>query len=310
MAGSVIPKKESLWKFGGVTPLKLIKETWAEIGRADLFGRSAELAYYFLFALFPAMLFLVTILGFIAKPGSTLHHTLFDSMARMMPASASQLIAKTLSEIHQAAGGGKLIFGLAAALWSASGGVVAIITTLNLVYRVQETRSWVRQKVTAVALTFALATTVLIALALVVGGERIAQLIAAHMALGNTFVIGWEIAQWPVVLGFMLAAFALIYYFAPNIDGPEWYWVSPGAVVGLTLWLVASFGMRVYLHYFNSYSATYGSLGAVMILMTWFYLTGAAILAGGALNSTIGHIAEQREERHRKLVTLGLPEAA
>jgi len=304
------PEKESLWKFGGLTPLGLGKRVWRQMGEDDTFNRAAQLAYYFLFALFPALLFLTTVLGFVAKPGSTLHHALFSNMARMMPGSASDLISKTLDGIHDSASGLKLAFGLGSALWSAAGGVVAIMTTLNIAYRVKETRSFVRQKVTAIGLTFACSTLVLIAIALVVGGEKIAKVIASHVGFGSAFVVGWEVLQWPVMLGLMLAAFAAMYYFAPNVEDPSWYWVSPGAVAGMAIWLLASLALRIYLHFFNSYSATYGSLGAVIILMTWFYLTGCAILIGGEVNSSIGHAAEERVQKQRKLKALEMPRAA
>jgi len=109
--------------------------------------------------------------------------------------------------------------------------------------------------------------------------------------LGQAFVIVWKILEWPIVLLFMLLAFALIYYWAPDLRDQEWMWITPGSLIGVMLWLFVSFGFRLYLHFFNSYSATYGSLGAVIILMLWFYLTGLTILIGGEVNSDIEDVA-------------------
>jgi len=105
--------------------------------------------------------------------------------------------------------------------------------------------------------------------------------------LGEAFALAWKVIQWPIVLAFVLLAFALIYYFAPDARDQDWKWITPGAVVGVALWLLVSFAFKTYLEFFNSYSATYGSLGAVIILMLWFYFTGAAILVGGEINSEI-----------------------
>ena len=101
----------------------------------------------------------------------------------------------------------------------------------------------------------------------------------------------WKILQWPIALAFVLLAFALIYYFAPDVRDQKWVWVTPGAVLGVALWLLVSFTFRLYLHFFDSYSKTYGALGAVIVLMLWLYLTGAAILIGGEVNSEIEHAA-------------------
>jgi membrane protein len=118
--------------------------------------------------------------------------------------------------------------------------------------------------------------------------------------------MAWKVLQWPLAFFFMSVAFATVYYVAPNLNEPEWYWITPGSVVGFLLWIAVSVVLRVYLHYFNSYSATYGSLGAVIILMLWFYLTGMAILLGGEVNSEIGHAQKAREKHHERLRELEL----
>ena len=294
-------EKISLWKFGGLTPATLVKRTYAEINKDDVFGHSAELSYYFLLALFPALLFMITILGFMAGPGSELRNQLMAYMARVMPGSAADLVGKTLTEVHQNSSALKALFGAVAALWAATGGIDAISKTLNIAYGVQETRSFVRKKLTSLGLTFGLAVLIIGALALLAFGGQIGEFVAGKVGLGGAFTLAWKILQWPVAFGAMFFAFSLIYYFAPNLKNPDWYWITPGAVVGVMVWIVASLGFSVYLKFFNSYSKTYGSLGAVIILMLWFYLTGMAILIGGEVNSEIGKADHDKQIYDRKL---------
>ena len=146
----------------------------------------------------------------------------------------------------------------------------------------------------AVLLTVGLSVLIIAALAMVIGGGRLADYLAALFGFGSAFAWVWKILQWPLALAFMLAAFALIYYFAPDLRDQDWKWITPGSVIGVVLWLLASFGLKGYLHFFNSNSTTYGSLGAVIILMLWLYLTGLAVLIGGEINAEIENVAAQR----------------
>lgn len=290
-------KTPSLWEFGGLGPLRLGKRVWKEMGDDDVYGKAAELSYYFLLAVFPALLFLVSLLGMLAGPGSELRASLFQALSSVLPASSSELVAQTVSEVTGSAGGGKLTFGILTALWAASGGMIALIKTLNHAYEVKETRSWGKARLVSIALTLGLAFLIITALTLVLFGGRLAEMASANLGLSEVVETAWKIIQWPLALGAVVLAFALIYYFAPNLKKPEWYWVSPGAVVGVTLWLLASFGFRLYLEFFNNYSKTYGSLGAVIVLMLWFYMSGLALLIGGEVNAEIGHAVEEGKRR-------------
>jgi len=296
-----------LWKFGGLSPLKLLRRVGSKVSDDAIFGHAAELSYYFLFALFPLLLFMVSLLGIFAAPGTAVHDSLFSYMARLLPPSSWALIQKTLNEVHRAAGGGKLFFGIVTALWAASSGMSQICTTLNAVYHVRETRPWWKRQSIAVGLTVAIAVIVIVALTLILFGEKIADFVAAHVGFGTVFTMTWKVLQWPVAAGFMLVAFALIYYFAPNIKEPEWYWITPGAVTGFVLWFCSSVVFRIYLRYFNNYSATYGSLGAVIVLMLWFYLSGAAVLLGGEVNSQIGEAGDAAAKLETELKKLSIP---
>ena len=272
---------------GDLTWGQLAKRVWAEAQDDDVFGRSAQLSYYFLLALFPLLLFLTALLGYFAQAGTELRTSLLQFLGTVVPAQATALIHETIDQVAQNSSGGKLSFGILATLWAASNGMGAICDSLNVAYEVKETRSWWKTRLVAVSLTVVLALLIISALTLLLFGGRIAELIAANFSFGGFFVTSWKIAQYPVALVFVLLAFGLIYYLAPNLKDAKWSWITPGSLAGVALWLLVSFGFRFYLHYFNSYSATYGSLGAVIILMLWFYLTGAAILFGGEVNSEI-----------------------
>ncbi|MCI0349812.1 MAG: YihY/virulence factor BrkB family protein [Acidobacteriales bacterium] len=287
----------SSWALGGLTPLQLLKRVGQQISKDDVSGRAAQLSYYFLLALFPLLIFMVSLLGYLSGPGSELRQALLDNLSRVMPGSASELVHKTIDQVFRSRGGGKLIFGLLGALWAASAGMAALTKTLIIAYNVQETRPWWKRRSIAVGLTIAVSLLVMASLVLVLYGGRLAEFIAGHVGFGSAFVIAWRIIQWPAVLVVMLLAFGLIYYFAPNLKKPEWHWITPGAVVGLGLWLLGSLGFRIYLSYFNSYGATYGSLGALIILMLWFYISGFAVMTGGEVNSEIGRAGEEAETK-------------
>lgn len=290
----------SLWKFGGLGWRGLAKRVWAEVQADNVFGRAAELSYYFLLALFPFLIFLTSIIGLVLGSGTGTRHVLFDYLGRIMPPSAFQLISTTMYEITESTGGGKLSFGILAALWAASNGLGAITESLNTAYDLEETRPWWKQRLTAMGLTIALSIFIIGALILVVAGGRIAEWLAAHFGFGPVFPLAWKIIQWPAVLACMTFAFALIYYVAPDFRKQSWRWLTPGSVIGVGLWLLVSLGFRVYLHYFNSYNATYGSLGAVIILMLWLYFTGVAVLIGGEVNSEIEHAAAKQGDPEAK----------
>ena len=283
----------STWSLHGLTLTKVSKRVWREINADDVFGRAAQLAYYFLLALFPLLLFLITLFGYFAESGSELRNQLISYLAKVVPYSAVELIHKTIDEISGAASGGKLSFGLLAALWAASNGMGAISSTLNIAYEVEERRSWWKVRLVSIGLTILLSVLIITALVLVLYGGKIAEFIAATVGFSRVFIVTWKVVQWPIVLAFLLTAFSSIYYFAPDRRHKKWAWITPGAAVAVVLWLIASLSFRVYLYFFDSYSATYGSLGALIILMLWFYLTGVAVLIGGELNSELDRAATE-----------------
>lgn len=282
---------ESIWRLGGLPPRILLKRVWLEIYAGSLLTHAAALAFYFLLALFPLLLFLVTILGFFTEYGNQLRTQLLYILSGVVPRSASALINTTVDEIGQNADGGKLSFGLLTALWVASSGMGAISESLNAMYGVKESRPWWRARGAAILLTVTLAILIISALLFILFGGEIGESLARYVNQDVRFASLWTAAQIPIVLLFVLLAFALIYYYAPDLYDQKWYLITPGSLIGVLLWLLVSFAFRFYLRYFDSYSLTYGSLGAVIILLFWFYLTGVAILIGGKINAEIENAA-------------------
>lgn len=284
---------ESMWSLGGLTWKGLAKRVWAQMSEDDVWGRAAQLSYYFLLALFPLLIFITSVIGLIMGSGTGLRHSLFNYLSQVMPPSAFKLVDDTMWDVSKSSGGDKISFGILVALWAASNGMGAISESLNAAYNVKESRAWWRARLTSIALTIAIALLTMTALVLILYGGEIADKVAKSYGLGDAFTTAWNILQWPIVLFFILFSFSLIYFFAPDLKDQDWKWVTPGSLIGVGLWLLVSFLFRVYLRYFDSYSATYGSLGAVIVLMLWFYLTGLAILIGGEINSEIENAAAE-----------------
>ncbi len=232
---------------------------------------------YFLLALFPLLLFLITLFGYFSIAGTRLHSQLISYLSNVMPSVAAQLVVATIDEVTRARGGGKLSFGLLAAPWAASSGMNAIAQALNAAYDVPETRPWWKVRLLSIALTVALAVLIISALLIVLYGGRVGHFLATMIHLGRAFTVTWKILQWPISLAFVFIAFSLIYRCAPNAGARRHGKRLPSAitaaagyhrevVVAVMLWLLVPLGFRLYLHFFNSYSATYGSLGGALII--------------------------------------------
>lgn len=290
----------SLWELGGLTWTQLAKRVWNRINDNDLINRGYELAYNFLLAVFPLLLVVLALLGMFASRGSTLRDSLFSYLQTALPPSAYQLIRQTLQEVMKGSGGGKLTFGLLFSLYSGSSGVTQLMSTLNAAYEVREQRSWIRVHLTSIALTLAMAIFSILAIALILAGGYTIHLVGQAVGLSTFAYVAFKFIQWASALVFIVFAFALIYYYAPDVESQHWYWITPGSIVGVAIWILASGALRAYLHFLNTYSKTYGSVGAVIILMLWFYVTGLAFLIGGQINATIEHAAAEHGHQEAK----------
>lgn len=299
----------NLWDFQGVPVMLVVKRTYNAFMEDNLLSRAAELGYYFLFALFPTLISASAIFGIVAR-STTLYVRLLDYLALVIPPSAMGLVMDTFNQTTKASSGGKITFGLVAALWSASVGFAAIQDTLNIVYKVKETRPYWKVKGAAILVTVLLSVVVMLTLTALLGGDIVAKYMAAHIpqhATAVTVSLVIRMAGWLTAITLLILLFSIIYYYAPDVQKKVWHWLTPGAALAIFSWLVASIALRLYLHYFNSFSVTYGSLGGVIILLTWFYVTGLMLLLGAELNS---EIALSVHERQMKLEAGALETAA
>jgi len=281
------------------TPLRVIaRRTWKALFADNIFGIAAELGFYFFFSLFPTLFSASFILGLAAHSAARIYDKLLHYLALVVPTAALGTVIETFHETTTVATSGKLTFGLIAAVWSASVGVSAIQDTLNIVYKIQDTRSYFKARIYAIGLTVLLAILVTLILATLLGADFFGVLalhgihhhVLAIAAASVARLVGWIIA-----IALLTLCFAVIYYWAPDVKARCWHWLTPGGTFGILGWVLASLALRLYLHFSDSYSLAYGSLGAVVILLTWFYITGLMLLVGAEINSEIEAAAAERQ---------------
>ena len=265
----------------------ILKRTFNEsFFKDDLLGMSAQLAYYFFLSLFPALLFLISLASFF--PISNLMDDVVRSIGRVAPPDVLNFLLEQMRKISSQEHGGILTLAFLFTVWSSSGAMTSVISTINAAYDITESRPWWKTRLTAIALTFALALFILTSAALVIAGPELAGRAADWLGLGAAFEWTWKILQWPLVLALVVTAIALVYYFAPDAE-QEFVLITPGAVLATILWLLASLGVRFYVANFGNYTETYGALAGVIILLLWFYVSGLCILIGAEMNAEIEH---------------------
>ncbi|MGE3177416.1 MAG: YihY/virulence factor BrkB family protein [Vicinamibacterales bacterium] len=285
---------------------RTVKETQADNG----LGLAAQLAYYFFLALVPALIFLVALAGAVTRP--ELVQRLIDMMSGTVPPDVVNIVRDQLVSVSQGGQGGILTFGAAAALWSSSAAMVALIDALNRAYDIEDARPWWRQRLTAILLTLGVATFMIVSLILVIAGPQLAGSLAGRLGLGTAFEWTWKLLQWPLVFLLVALAIGLIYRFAPDAE-QDFVFLTPGSVVATFLWLVGSLGFRLYVVNFGSYNETYGTLGGIIVLLLWLYLSGLVVVVGAEMNAEIEHASEHGkaagEKRPGERAVLG-PRAA
>ncbi len=275
------------WRFDiHISWWELIKRTARETIDDGCLDLAAQLAYYFVLALFPTLIFLVALASFF--PVAEVTDDVVRGMSGFTPPDVIQVITDQMRRLSQAGNGGLLTLGVFGALWSSSAAVAGLITALNQAYDVPEGRAWWKVRIIAILLTIALAFFLLISSTLIIAGPAIAERLASTFGIASVVVWTWQILQWPVALIFVMTGVSLVYYFGPDVE-QEWVWITPGALLATLLWLGVSFGFRVYVNSFGNYNETYGALGAMIVLLLWLYLSGFAILVGAELNAEIEH---------------------
>jgi membrane protein len=263
-----------------------VKRTVTEFREDNMSDWAAALTYYGLLSLFPALIALVSIVGLVGDPVTTTR-TLTEIVTKLGPSSAADTFAGPIKSItsHRSAAGILLIVGLATALWSASGYVGAFMRAANVIYETPEGRPFWKLRPLQILVTLVmLLLLAAVALAIVLTGP-VVDAVAGPLGVGSTAVSIWDIAKWPVLLGVVVTMFAVLFYAAPNVKLAGFRWVTPGALFAIVLWLIASAAFAFYVANFGSYDKTYGTLGGVVCLLVWFWITNVALLLGMELNS-------------------------
>jgi membrane protein len=270
------------------------KELYDKFFETDVMSAAAQVAFYFSFAFFPLLLFLVTLFGLVLESTEELRSELYAYLAQLMPKSAYQLVRTTMDEIIESSSGGKLTIGLLVTLWSASAGVDSLRIALNRVYELRETRSWWNTKFHALVLTLLFIVLLAVGLAAVTAGWSLARVALAGIGLEVSSAWLVTAVHWGSIIIVMIFCTAVVYSWLPCFKKFHWVWISPGSITAILVWIIFGSLFRLYLQYFNTYNKAYGSLGAVIILMLWMYITGVALLLGGAINSVLTDMSEKK----------------
>jgi len=293
------PTRGSLKNFFGdlrdLLRYQTLKATVQEFVRDDALGMGAQLAFYLVLAIFPFILFCVAILDAFSSSDPQFVAELFEYLRRLLPEQVFGLIHTYMENTlrNEDTAPGLLSVGILGTIWAASGAFAALINALNRAYDVQETRPFWKVRGIAILMTLGLSALLLTGVLLLVAGPSIGKTIAEIFTLGDEFMFAWNIARWPAALLFMVVTVALLLYFAPDANQP-FRWITPGGFVGIMLWVLASVVFNLYLSSdFNTYNKTYGSIGTVIILLLYLYISSLTILFGATLNATLVRIKEE-----------------
>jgi membrane protein len=275
----------------------LLVKTYKEVLDDDVLGLAAQLSYYFFLALFPAILFGLALASFF--PLGTLMDDVSTALGPVVSPEILKLIQEQMQRISDADSGGLLTFGVVGALWSSSAALVSIVGALNRAYDIEESRPWWKVRLVAMGLTIGLAVFILSAFTLVLAGPTIAAYLDENLGMGSALRWTWLILQWPVALALVALALGLVFYFGPDAE-QDWAWITPGALVGAVLWLLVSLATKLYVANFSDYNAAYGSVGGVMVLLLWLYVSSIAILVAAELNAEIEHASPYGKDAGQK----------
>jgi membrane protein len=281
------------WKLGGLNLVELGRRLWHKNQQDEVMGRAAQLSYYALLALFPALIFLTALMGLFSV--QRFMPELMSYLRNVLPADALSMVERFLTQVAEGSGANILSLGALGALWASSSGVTAMMDALNVVFDVKEDRRpfW-RVRLIAILLTIGLAGFVIMSLALVLYGPTIGRWIADRMGFGIAFTGIWNVLQWPIIAGLMLIVVATIYHICPDRRYKRWRLITPGALFAVIMWLVVSLGFKAYVDNFSDYNKVYGSIAGVIVLMLWFYWSGLVLLLGGEINAEIEKPAAER----------------
>jgi membrane protein len=261
---------------------QFIIDLYRKMNNDNIYNGAAALGFYLTLSIFPALILLTTIIPYLPIRG--LNEALMGLLMEAIPAQSVGMVAGVVNEVTSQRRGGLLSLGLLGTLWAASSGMYAIMQQLDITYDVKEGRSFVRTRATAVALSLLFGLLVIGAFSLIVLGDVIQVRIGARLGFSSPLLASFAVFRWLVIVLALMLGFATIYYYGPDVE-QDFRFITPGSVLGVLLLIAASLGFALYINNFSDYSATYGSIGAVIVLMLWLYIIGFVILLGSEINS-------------------------
>ncbi len=271
---------------------KVVRRVVSNSNDDEIFSRAAQLGFYALLALFPSILAITAIIGLL--PPQVVSPRVMPYAREVLPAESLSLVEGYLDQMAAGSGGTVVSASILGALWAASWGMMAIMTSLNVVFKVRETRPFWKTLVIALLLTVGAAVFVMTSLSMILAGEQFTRWVINVTGFPGWGKPVWSLVRWPLVLVLLLMAVDLIYFWAPN-NWQVWRWVTPGAILAVVLWILLSLGFKYYVDRFINYNVVYGPLTGVIILMMWLYMGGLTLLLGGELNAALdGHSASPR----------------
>ena len=282
----------------GVPLSRFIGDLKSSIADDNIFNGAAALAFFLTLSIFPAMIFLMAVLPYL--PVQQIDRAIMDVLRQALPSDAATLFTDVVEEVTRERRGGLLSFGFVAALWAASSGMYAIMQQLNITYHVKEARSFVRARAVALGLTLLFGVLVVGAFSLIVTGGTIQDWIGDRFGTSDALLAAFSVFRWVMIVLALLLAFALIYYLAPNVE-QKFAFITPGSVLATVLLLIASLGFSLYAARFGDYDATYGSIGAVILLMLWLYIAGLVILVGSEVNVLVEHYSPEGKAKGERV---------
>jgi membrane protein len=270
----------------GGSKVAVLKRTFTEFKDDNLTDWAAALTYYGVLAIFPALLALVSVLGLL---GESTTQSLIDNIEEAAPGPAQEIAVSAIENLQKNSGAAGVLFvvGLAVALWSASGYVAAFMRASNSIYDIGEGRPIYKTLPVRFGITVVLVVLLAVTAIAVAATGPLAQEIGDVVGLGSTAVTVWDIAKWPVLFLVVSFMFAFLYWAAPNVRQPGFRWISPGGLLGVAIWIVASAAFALYVANFSSYDKTYGSLGGVIAFLVWLWISNIAILLGAEFNAEL-----------------------
>jgi membrane protein len=281
----------------GVSIKQFLLDLNREISDDNVYNGAAALGYYLTLAIFPALILLMTIIPYL--PIQDVDKAIMDLLGQALPEEAYGMVKGVVSEVTGERRGGLLSFSLLGTLWAVSTGMYAIMQQLNITYDVKEERSFLRARATALLLSVLFGLLVIGAFSLIVLGGIIEDWLGSQLGFSDVLITLFAVFRWIVIVLALLLGFAMIYRYAPNVE-QKFSFITPGSVLGVALLIIVSLGFAIYTSNFADYSATYGSIGAVIILMLWLYIAGLVILIGSEINALIEHYSSKGKRKGEK----------